>query len=182
MKLPKILTQNRPNYMKLPKILPEISTPWTNRGGGGGGGGGGSAPPAPHLLRLCFQPWLQLLLPISEGRNSLKTHIYSWKFCKTTPQSNKSLKPHQLAYSPTQVTQTLLQSTQKILILQEAWKTHCLKQQPTGGNLITDPTKPLPGFLATSQKQMLTESGPDSIFAKYIYIFTTYCFFLINWS
>ena len=45
MKSPKILTQNRPKYMKLPKILPEISTPNTNRGG--------QCPPPPHLLRLC---------------------------------------------------------------------------------------------------------------------------------
>ena len=41
-KLPEILTQNRPKYLKLPKILPEISTPYTNRGG-----------QCPHLLRLC---------------------------------------------------------------------------------------------------------------------------------
>ena len=34
MKLPEILTQNRPKYMKLPKNLPEISIPYTNRGGG----------------------------------------------------------------------------------------------------------------------------------------------------
>ena len=39
MKLPEILTQNRPKYMKLPKILPKISTPYTNRGVG--------APPPP---------------------------------------------------------------------------------------------------------------------------------------
>ena len=32
MNLPKILTQNRPKYMKSPKILPEISAPYTNRG------------------------------------------------------------------------------------------------------------------------------------------------------
>ena len=42
MKSPEILTQNRPKYMKLPKILPEILTPYTNRGAG-----------APLLLRLC---------------------------------------------------------------------------------------------------------------------------------
>ena len=30
MKSPEILTQNRPKYMKLAKILPEISTPYTN--------------------------------------------------------------------------------------------------------------------------------------------------------
>ena len=39
MKLSEILTQNRPKYMQLPKILPEIWTPYTNRGA--------SAPPAP---------------------------------------------------------------------------------------------------------------------------------------
>ena len=43
MKLYEILTQNRPKYMK----LPEIWTPYTNRGGGGGGGGEASAFPAP---------------------------------------------------------------------------------------------------------------------------------------
>ena len=38
MKSPEILTQNRPKYIKLPKI----STPYSNRGGGGG-----QCPPAP---------------------------------------------------------------------------------------------------------------------------------------
>ena len=33
MKLPEILTQNRPKYIKSPKILPEIWTPYTNREG-----------------------------------------------------------------------------------------------------------------------------------------------------
>ena len=33
MKLPEVLTQNRPKHMKLPKILPEIATPYTNPGG-----------------------------------------------------------------------------------------------------------------------------------------------------
>ena len=32
-KFPKILTRKRPKYMKLSKILPEISTSYTNRGG-----------------------------------------------------------------------------------------------------------------------------------------------------
>ena len=32
MQSPEILTQNRPKYMKLPKILPEIWTPYTKLG------------------------------------------------------------------------------------------------------------------------------------------------------
>ena len=34
-------------------------------------------------------------------------------------------------------------------VIQVAWKTHWLEHQPTG-DLITDRTKPLPGFLITS--------------------------------
>ena len=49
-KSPEILTQNRPKYMKLHKILPEIWTPYTNRGGAG----------APHLLRLWV--WVEVRL------------------------------------------------------------------------------------------------------------------------
>ena len=41
MKPPEILTQNRPKYMKLHKILLKISTSYTNRGGGA------VPPPAP---------------------------------------------------------------------------------------------------------------------------------------
>ena len=93
-----------------------------------------------------------MLLPISEGRNSLKTHIHNTKtnqnnipikqIIKTAPNTAqlKSRKPFYKAFKTN-------------FDVQEAWKTHWLEHQTTGGNLITDPTKPIPDFFPTSRKQ-----------------------------